>query len=65
MAHKSDKSGKSSTASSANSASSVAAKPHTERLPRRAYEEELFRLQAELVKLQDWVVSQKLKVVVH
>src|ERR1700690_2634292 len=33
-------------------------------LPRRLYFEELLRLQRELVKLQDWVVRQKLKVVV-
>ena len=33
-------------------------------LPRRAYFKELFRLQRELVKLQDWVVREKLKVVV-
>jgi polyphosphate kinase 2 len=33
-------------------------------VPRDVYYEELFRLQAELVKLQDWVISQKLKVVV-
>ncbi len=31
---------------------------------RRVYFKELFRLQGELVKLQDWVVHQKLKVVV-
>ena len=31
---------------------------------RRRYFEELFRLQGELVKLQDWVVDHKLKVVV-
>jgi polyphosphate kinase 2 len=31
---------------------------------RHLYFKELFRLQAELVKLQDWVVNQKLKVVV-
>ncbi len=31
---------------------------------RRVYLKELFRLQAELVKLQDWVVQEKLKVVV-
>src|SRR5262245_1367861 len=31
---------------------------------RHTYFKELFRLQHELVKLQDWVVSQKLKVVV-
>jgi polyphosphate kinase 2 len=31
---------------------------------RRRYFKELFRLQGELVKLQDWVVQQKLKVVV-
>jgi polyphosphate kinase 2 len=33
-------------------------------IERRRYYGELFRLQAELVKLQDWVVAQKLKVVV-
>jgi polyphosphate kinase 2 len=33
-------------------------------LDRHIYFKELFRLQAELVKLQDWVVNQKLKVVV-
>ncbi len=33
-------------------------------LDRRFYFKELFRLQAELVKLQDWVVAHKLKVVV-
>jgi len=39
---------------------------HRERdtLDRRFYFQELFRLQGELVKLQDWVVHQKLKVVV-
>ncbi|MEW6690155.1 MAG: polyphosphate kinase 2 [Pseudomonadota bacterium] len=33
-------------------------------IERKRYFKELFRLQAELVKLQDWVVHQKLKVVV-
>src|SRR5262245_53792168 len=33
-------------------------------IERAAYFKELFRLQGELVKLQDWVVDQKLKVVV-
>lgn len=33
-------------------------------MDRRLYFKELFRLQGELVKLQDWVVAQKLKVVV-
>jgi polyphosphate kinase len=35
-----------------------------ETLDRRFYFRELFRLQHELVKLQDWVITQKLKVVV-
>ncbi|HVI51790.1 MAG TPA: polyphosphate kinase 2 [Candidatus Sulfotelmatobacter sp.] len=35
-----------------------------ETLARHRYFKELFRLQSELVKLQDWVVHQKLKVVV-
>jgi polyphosphate kinase 2 len=38
--------------------------PDRELLDRRVYFKELFRLQGELVKLQDWVQSQKLKVVV-
>ena len=33
-------------------------------IERRRYFQELFRLQSELVRLQDWVVAQKLKVVV-
>jgi polyphosphate kinase 2 len=36
----------------------------TQTLDRRFYFTELFRLQSELVKLQDWVVAKKLKVVV-
>jgi polyphosphate kinase 2 len=35
-----------------------------ERLPRRIYEQELFRLQAELVRLQEWVRSEGARVVV-
>jgi polyphosphate kinase len=35
-----------------------------ESLPRGAYFRELFRLQGELIKLQDWIVEKKLKVVV-
>lgn len=38
--------------------------PEPETLERRKYFQELFRLQQELVKLQDWVVDQKLKLVV-
>jgi polyphosphate kinase 2 len=36
----------------------------SETLERRTYFHELFRLQGELVKLQDWIVEKKLKVVV-
>jgi polyphosphate kinase len=42
----------------------MAEHPPTETLDRRIYFKELFRLQGELVKLQDWVQRQKLKVVV-
>jgi polyphosphate kinase 2 len=38
--------------------------PQQETVDRRLYFKELLRLQGELVKLQDWVVHQKLKVVV-
>jgi polyphosphate kinase len=41
------------------------AKPaHAERVPRRQYETELFRLQAELVKAQEWVRTEKARIVV-
>ena len=35
-----------------------------ERLPRKIYEKELFRLQAELVKLQEWVKTEGIRLVV-
>jgi polyphosphate kinase 2 len=38
--------------------------PNYSNVDRHVYFKELFRLQSELVKLQDWVVNQKLKVVV-
>jgi polyphosphate kinase len=38
--------------------------PHPDVLDRRTYFKELLTLQRELIKLQDWVVNQKLKVVV-
>ena len=43
---------------------SMADAPQPEGLDRRRYFTELLRLQRELIKLQDWVVDQKLKVVV-
>jgi polyphosphate kinase 2 len=42
----------------------LAEKAEPEGLDRTLYFKELFRLQRELVKLQDWVVAQKLKIVV-
>jgi polyphosphate kinase 2 len=38
--------------------------PHVDTLDRRTYFRELLRLQKELIKLQDWVANQKLKLVV-
>src|SRR5215510_3859518 len=38
--------------------------PEPETLDRHFYFKELFRLQRELVKLQDWVLNKRLKVVV-
>src|SRR5919106_810905 len=43
---------------------SVADMPSTDSIDRRRYFTELLRLQRELIKLQDWVVDQKLKLVV-
>jgi polyphosphate kinase 2 len=40
------------------------AEEHTERMPRKLYEKELFRLQAELVKLQEWVRVEKTRLVI-
>jgi len=40
------------------------AERHAAQLDRRSYFRELFRLQHELIRLQDWVVHKKLKVVV-
>ena len=37
---------------------------HAERLPRKIYERELYRLQAELVSLQEWVREQQARIVV-
>jgi polyphosphate kinase 2 len=51
-------------ARAADYAELVAHKVQRESLDRNLYFKELFRLQGELVKLQDWVVDQKLKVVV-
>jgi polyphosphate kinase len=42
----------------------TAGHPERETLDRRLYFKDLFRMQGELVKLQDWVQHQKLKVVV-
>jgi polyphosphate kinase len=42
----------------------IADHPEQKTIDRRFYFQELLRLQCELVKLQDWVVHQKLKVVV-
>jgi polyphosphate kinase len=39
-------------------------RPEQAGIDRALYFRELFRLQGELVKLQDWIVDQKLKVVV-
>jgi polyphosphate kinase 2 len=36
----------------------------SERIPKKAYEDELYRLQAELVKLQEWIRLEGLRVVV-
>jgi polyphosphate kinase 2 len=41
-----------------------AAGDHAKRLPRKAYERELYRLQAELVCLQEWVREQRARIVV-
>jgi polyphosphate kinase 2 len=45
-------------------AGQAAGEPGSTGMDRRLYFKELFRLQGELVKLQDWVVHKKLKVVV-
>ena len=45
-------------------AAKAAKKPLAHRLPRQPYEAELYRLQAELVKAQEWVRAEKARIVV-
>ena len=45
-------------------AAKAAKKPQACRVPRKLYEAELFRLQAELVKPQEWVRAEKARIVV-
>jgi polyphosphate kinase 2 len=42
----------------------AAKKPSAHRMPRQVYETELYRLQAELVKAQEWVRAEKARIVV-
>ncbi|MEM8813925.1 MAG: polyphosphate kinase 2, partial [Pseudomonadota bacterium] len=42
----------------------LGSEPHKSTLPRKTYFQELLRLQAELVKLQDWVIKTNYKLVV-
>jgi polyphosphate kinase len=55
VAHKAGKNGKRGAADPAD---------ETARMPRKIYEKELFRLQAELVKLQEWVRTEGARLVV-
>jgi len=55
VAHKGGKSGK---------RDEPGAEEEVERMPRKIYETELFRLQAELVKLQEWVRTEGARLVV-
>ncbi len=38
--------------------------PHSDRMPKKVYEAELYRLQAELVKMQEWIRLEGLRLVV-
>ena len=49
---------------SSNSASRAKGANATDRLPKKLYERELFRLQAELVKVQEWVRADRRRLVV-
>jgi polyphosphate kinase len=48
----------------AKKAGKSAAAGGAERMPKKLYEDELFRLQAELVKLQEWVRAEQARIVV-
>jgi polyphosphate kinase len=61
VAHKAGKDGKDGKAKNAHGRVKAA---DTKRLPRGIYEDELVRLQAELVKLQEWVRAEHERVVV-
>ncbi len=62
MAGKDSKNSKNSKKTVSGGQGGQGAQP--KRLPRKIYENELFRLQAELVKLQEWVRSEGARVVV-
>jgi len=67
MTNKSGKSGKSEKSGKPAAGRGKAvrpAEPDEHRLPRRAYEEELYRLQAELVKVQEWTRASGARIVV-
>ena len=60
--HETGKSGKSRKSSPAQPP--PASKEPTERLPKKAYEAELFRLQGELVKVQEWMRTSGARIVI-
>jgi polyphosphate kinase 2 len=59
--HETGKSGKSRTSPSA---APPASREPTQRLPKKPYEKELFRLQGELVKLQEWMRTSGARIVI-
>jgi polyphosphate kinase 2 len=61
---KTGKSGKAADAKKAPKAGHTGNGAGTKRMPKLMYETELFRLQAELVKLQEWVRTDKARIVV-
>ena len=59
-----DKRGKPEKTVQSNSVSDVEVKSQDKKMPNKEYMEELFKLQIELVKLQEWIKHKGLKVVV-
>ena len=57
-----DKDTKTKTAKAATKNAAKQVKP--ERMPKKLYEDELYRLQAELVKVQEWVRAERARIVV-
>ena len=64
MAKHEQETGKSGKSRTSSSAAPLASKEPTDRLPKKPYNKELFRLQGELVKVQEWMRTSGARIVI-